>query len=309
VNRRTTILLSCLLAASLAGSIFVLGRIQTSYTLSPMEDVLFLPSAQFVKRASLGYSGLLADIYWMRAVQYFGGKFHKDSMEYKALQPLLEITTTLDPNLEIAYEFGATFLQQPPPSGAGDTDAAIALVRKGIRYNPEESHLYATLGFIQYLGQHDYVAAAKTFEAGAKMTREHAWMNIMAAKMLTDAGSPETARYLWQNIFNEATDKRLKKNAEVHLACITVDEEVPKLESIVAQFRSRFERNPTSWREMIVAGALRGIPRDPTGAPYVLTGDGKVQVADPKKLPFIVAGKPGQLPASGLRLPAKAIPQ
>ena len=25
---------------------------------------------------SLGYDGLLADIYWTRAVQYFGGKHH-----------------------------------------------------------------------------------------------------------------------------------------------------------------------------------------------------------------------------------------
>ncbi len=292
MSRRTTILLSCLLLACLAGSIFVLGRIQARYPLSPMEDVLFLPSPQFVKRASLGYSGLLADIYWMRAVQYFGGKRHRDSMEYRALAPLLDITTTLDPNLEIAYEYGATFLQQPPPSGAGDTEAAISLVQKGIRNNPQASHLYATLGFIQYLGQHDYAAAAKTFEEGAKKTQAYAWMGIMAAKMLTDAGSLETARYMWQNILDDATDKRLKENAELHLACLTVDEEVPQLERIVMEFRARFGRNPTSWRELIGVGALRGVPLDPTGAPYVLANGGKVRVADPKKLPFITTGKP-----------------
>lgn len=292
MSRRTTILVSCLLVACLAGSIFVLGRIHAEYLLSPMEDVLFLPSPQFVKQASLGYSGLLADIYWMRAVQYFGSKLHQNSMEYKALAPLLDITTTLDPNLEIAYEYGATFLQQPPPTGAGDTDAAIALTRKGIRNLPQEWHLYVTLGFIQYLGQHDYAAAAKTFEQGAEMTSAHTWLRLMAAKMLTDAGSLETARYMWQNILNDATDKRLKENAELHLACLSVDEEIPKLESLTGQFRTRFQRNPTSWRELIAVGALRGVPLDPTGAPYVLQNDGKVQVANPKKLPFITTGKP-----------------
>lgn len=293
MNRRTTILVSCLLVACLAGSVLVLGRIQAGYAFSPMEDVLLLPSPQFLKRASLGYTGLLADIYWMRAVQYYGGKHQKDSMEYKALAPLLDITTTLDPNLEIAYEYGATFLQQPPPSGAGDTDAAIALTRKGIRNLPQEWHLYVTLGFIQYLGQHDYAAAAKTFEQGAQKTSARTWLRLMAAKMLTDAGSLQTARYMWQNILNDATDKRLKENAELHLACLAVDEEVPKLEAIIGQFRTRFGRNPPSWQELISVGALRGVPLDPTGASYVLAKDGKVQVANPKKLPFITTGKSG----------------
>lgn len=292
MNRRTTILVSCLLVACLAGSIFVLGRTEAGYSFSPMEDALFLPSPQFIQRASLGYSGLLADIYWMRAVQYFGGKHSHDSMEYKALAPLLDITTTLDPNLTIAYEFGSTFLQQPPPSGAGDTDAAIALIRKGIRNNPDAWRLYVSLGFIQYLGQHDAVAAARTFEDGAKKTKAHIWMGLMAAKLLTDTGSLETARYLWQNIYDESTNKQLRQNAELHLACLTVDEEVPKLENLAAQFRTRFGRNPTSWRELIAVGALPGVPVDPTGAPYILAHDGKVQVADPKKLPFITTGKP-----------------
>src|SRR6266481_5569476 len=104
----------------MTASFILVGRIAALYPSSPMEDVLFISSPEFVKRASLGYSGLLADIYWMRVVQYFGRQHKRDSMEYKALAPLLDITTTLDPNLVVAYEWGSTFLDQPPPSGAGD---------------------------------------------------------------------------------------------------------------------------------------------------------------------------------------------
>lgn len=256
-----------------------------------MEDVLFISSPQFVKRASLGYSGLLADIYWMRVVQYFGRKHLGNSMEYKALAPLLDITTTLDPNLVVAYEWGSTFLDQPPPSGAGDDDAAIALIRKGIQNNPNDWHLYFTLGFIQYLGKHDYLGAAKTFEEGSRVSNAHLWLRIMAAKMLSEAGSPETARYLWQNIYNESTDKSLKQNAALHLACLAVDQQVPQLEALVEEFHRRYGRNPTSWRELVFAGALKGIPLDPMGEPYVLLSDGSVTVADPKRFPFIHIGK------------------
>jgi hypothetical protein len=117
-------------------------------------------------------------------------------------------------------------------------------------------------------------------------------MKVLAAKMLTDAGSLSTARYMWQSIYEESSDKTLKQNAELHLACILVDEEVPQLDRIVAEFRRRSGRNPTSWRELIAAHALSSVPRDPTGRPYVLTSDGRVVVADIHKLPFINAGKP-----------------
>lgn len=292
MTRGSTVAVAALLLASLTASFFLVHQIEATYPSASMEDALFISSPQFVKRASLGYSGLLADIYWMRVVQYFGAKHSHDAMEYKALAPLLDITTTLDPNLTVAYVFGSTFLQQPPPSGAGDTNAAIALIRKGIQNNPDDWNLYFTLGFIQYLGQHDYLAAAKTFEEGSRVPHAHPWLKIMAAKMLTDAGSLSTARYMWQNIYQESSDKSLKQNAELHLACILVDEEVPQLERIVADFRRRSGRNPTSWREMIISGALKSVPLDPTGRPYVLTSEGRVVVADVKKLPFINAGKP-----------------
>lgn len=252
-----------------------------------MEDVLFISSPQFVKHASLGYSGLLADIYWMRVVQYFGRKHLHDSMEYKALAPLLDLTTTLDPNLVIAYEWGSTFLTQPPPSGAGDNDAAIALIQKGIQNNPDDWHLYFTLGFIQYLGNHDYLAAAKTFEEGSRVPNAHPWLKVMAAKMLTDAGNPETSRYLWQNIYDESADKSLKQNASLHLACLAAEQEIAQLEAVISEFRKRFGRNPTSWKELIAAGALRSIPLDPMGEPYVLHADSQVTVADEKKFPFL----------------------
>ena len=74
----------------------------------------------FSGKLSLGYEGLLADIYWTRVVQYFGGKRLAHSTEFKLLGPLLQITTDLDPHLLIAYRFGSIFLADKPPRGAGE---------------------------------------------------------------------------------------------------------------------------------------------------------------------------------------------
>ena len=84
------------------------------------EEVLYLWSGTQVKRLFPGFEGLAADIYWLRTVQYFGGqRLFAAHKRFELLRPLIDVTTTLDPRLEIAYRYGAIFLSEPPPTGAG----------------------------------------------------------------------------------------------------------------------------------------------------------------------------------------------
>ena len=97
---------------------------------------------------------------------------------------------------------------------------------------------------------------------------------------------------MWESIYEQSDDQDLKKNAELHLACLVIDEEVPKLQQIVSDFQKRCGRTSNSWRELVSVGALRGIPLDPAGNPYILSSSGRVLVSDPKRFPFIHEGKP-----------------
>src|SRR2546421_12515908 len=141
--RRTVVIAAGLtLLISMIGSFVAQRAIYKHSPNDTLHDALFISSPQAVKKLSLGYSGLMADIYWTRVVQYFGSKHHVGSEDYKALSPLLDITVTLDPQLIAAYEFGSVFLAQSPPDGAGDPDAAVALVKRGIKANPGRWRLY-----------------------------------------------------------------------------------------------------------------------------------------------------------------------
>ena len=57
----------------------------------------------------------------------------------------------LDPQLLVAYEYGANFLAPKPPNGAGMPDRAIALEEFGILNNPDAWQLYYNAGFISEL--------------------------------------------------------------------------------------------------------------------------------------------------------------
>jgi hypothetical protein len=138
-SARITLTASVFLLICLVTSAFALHRLDRIRSRATLEEVLYIPSPRIVKRLSLGYDGLLADVYWTRAVQYFGSKHFQGSRDYHLLAPLLEITTALDPHLTVAYEFGANFLAPREPQ------RAIELVEYGIRHNPNEWKIYHLL--------------------------------------------------------------------------------------------------------------------------------------------------------------------
>ena len=78
-RHRATILATICLVLSFPASVLVLRGTDRLRPQATLEDVLYISSPKVLKRASLGYDGLLADIYWTRAVQYFGSR-HSVSM-------------------------------------------------------------------------------------------------------------------------------------------------------------------------------------------------------------------------------------
>ena len=290
---RSTIIAAIVLAATFTGSVLALQEAQNARgEQATLEEVLYIPSSRVLKRLSLGYSGLLADIYWTRAVQYYGEKRHEEALRYDVLAPLLDITTDLDPHLLPAYQHGSIFLSQPPPAGAGQPDKAVALLEKGIRANPGYWRLYFTLGFIHYLDRKDYKAAQQAFEKGSENPEALPWMKVMAASMAQHAGEPALALEIWQRLYESSEDKMIRENAAQHIAAIRVDQSIPELERRVEMYRQAAGHLPASWVDLVRARVLPGIPVDPTSTPYKLMPNGTVRVEDPDKLPYITQGLP-----------------
>ena len=131
-------------------------------------EELALRSAEVVKRMSLEYAPLMAAIYWTRVVQYYGEKHRLHDQNLELLWPLLDITTTLDPHLIVAYRFGAIFLSDRPPRGAGQPDQAVVLLERGMTANPRVLEVLPGPRQRLLLRQKDYAKASQAFEAGSK---------------------------------------------------------------------------------------------------------------------------------------------
>jgi len=302
---RITLIASSLLVICLVSSALALHHLDTMRGRATLDEVLYIPSPKIVKRLSLGYDGLLADIYWTRAVQYFGGKHVVGSRHYEELAPLLEITTGLDPHLTVAYEFGANFLAPHPPNGAGEPERAIQLVDYGIRNNPDDWKLYYNLGFIYYMEMKDYPKAADAFAHGSKVPGAHPFLKVMAAQMAQHAGESQMARMMWTTAYQSTQDPDIRANAISHLRALQVDQDVTNLELLVSIYKDRTSHLPASFAEMQAAGLLPEAPLDPLGHPYKLSPDGHVELQNPDEFPFAQKGiPPAYVPTSPKFLPS-----
>jgi tetratricopeptide (TPR) repeat protein len=285
---RTTITAGILLLSCLAGSVLLLQSIDRQRSGSTLEEVLYISSPRLLKHLSLGYDGLLADIYWTRVVQYFGDKLDKGAERYDLLGPLLEITTTLDPHLFVAYEYGSNFLA----ANGGQPERAIQLVEFGIRNNPNEWRLYYDLGFIYYLDLKDYPKAADAFLRGSRVPDAHPFLKVLAAQMAERGGDIQTARMIWTTTYQTTKDRDIRGNAAAHLRALQVDEDVTLLEKLVSLYHDKTGHLPQTFSDLEAANLMRGTPIDPVGNPYQLMPNGRVEVRNPDDLPFIQKGTP-----------------
>jgi tetratricopeptide (TPR) repeat protein len=264
-----------------------------SLTVAQQKEELLLRSGRLLKALSLGYEPLLADVYWTRTVQYYGGRIGNPGERFELLWPLLDITTTLDPKLTVAYRFGAIFLSEPFPTGGDRSDLAVELVKKGIAANPDDWQLDSDLGFLYYWHLKDYEKASAAYLDGSKKTNAPIWLKMMAAQVAAKGDSFANSREIWTEIFDTTQNPAVKKNAFQHLQSLQAQQDVQALNKYAEDYRKRKGRYPATTREMYESGILSGIPLDPAGIPYVFGSDGKAQL-DPKSP--VIAGKPSDDP-------------
>lgn len=255
------------------------------------EERLYL-SGRAARRISLGFEGLMADWYWMRSLQYVGRKIMSvpdnvpiddlGALNLKLLAPLLDVSTTLDPQFMEAYEYAAVVLP------AVNVDEAIRITKKGVDANPQAWQLYHHLGFI-YWQRGDFKTAGEYYGAGATTPDAPTWMQAMKARMVAEGGSRNTAREIYARMAEGSNDDQIKEMARRRLMQLDSWDQRDTLRKLLTAFKNQSGRCLGSWRE--VGGVLQtlhiavdtnGAPVDPSGFPYRLVKNGCDVDLDPK---------------------------
>jgi hypothetical protein len=273
------------------------------------EETLYL-SQRATGRIVFTERPLVSDLYWIRAIQYYGGRTKEakerfsDALEpppalaakapvtFELLYPLLDITTTLDPRFNIAYRFGAIFLSESYPHGPGRPDQAVALLQKGLAAMPDKWQYWQDIGFVYYWNVHDYRRAADAFSRGAALPGAPWWMQSLAATTFVKGGDRGASRLLWKEMYETANNDFARSAALKKLQQLNAIEIIEDLQRKVDALVRRTGSQVTDWRPLIRSGAIPGLPLDPTGVPFELSPSSRVQLSPQSPL-FPLPIEPG----------------
>lgn len=164
---------------------------------SPLAELAYYPSGQFLEPATLGHAETAADLAWLKSVQYYGEHRHTDN-RFESLYHVFDILTTLAPRFQAAYVFGAFALAQE----GFDFPRAEQLMRKGLDANPRSGPLAFELGFLYYVrpGGRDLRKAAAAFELAARLPGGPPESARFAAFSRQNSGDLAVAYELWSQV-------------------------------------------------------------------------------------------------------------
>lgn len=173
------------LAVLLTGTVH--ARMDTSADVAGDEGLL--PSPQHARLASLGFHAVVADYYWLQALNLVGGSGGRTADHAPRIASLVELVTGLDPHVDHPYRFAALWLTDSPES----VRRANRMLEDGVEYHPNEWRNLWYLGFNYFFFLEENLAAADALERAAAMEGSPPIFGPLAARLRASVGGLDLA--------------------------------------------------------------------------------------------------------------------
>jgi hypothetical protein len=229
---------------------------------------LFLPRPEVARATALGFEAVLADYYWLQAVQIVGGSSNP-AQHASLLGRLVDVVTTLDPWVDHPYRFAAFWLTQSPEQ----VRLANRLLRRGIEHHPDEWRNRYHLGFNHFFYLGEDAEAADALEAAAGLPGAPAYLHRLAARLRSGTEGLEAAATLLHELVRTTDDPYARAEYEKALDEIETERRARFLDAAREAYRARFGRDIERVEEL---AAVAVIPAELHGWEWVLDDQGRI---------------------------------
>ncbi|MDH3685934.1 MAG: hypothetical protein OEP95_06895 [Myxococcales bacterium] len=247
---------------------FVHGQMDTTARVERGE--LFVPRPEVARATALGFDAVLADYYWLQAIQVVGNE-ELPERRGSLLAGLIDVVTTLDPRVDHPYRFAAVWL-------TGDEASVLKaneLLRRGIEYHPDDWRNRFYLGFNQFFYLNERAAAAETLEAAIALPGAPLYLRRLVARLKAEGGGLDVAETFLRQLLRDAPDPYARAEYEKALDEIHVERLARRLDAARLAFVKRHARD-IDRVEDLVAGPepiLSKLPPEPHGWEWVIDED------------------------------------
>jgi len=206
------------------------------------------------ERINIGLDNVLADMYWLQAIQYLGVGVSQGG--HPALATMLENTTTLDPDFEYPYIFSSLILP-----GEGHLEKAQEIAEKGIKNAPDSWQIpyYAGLSIYQ-IQLKDYTKAAELVELASKRPNAPESLPYIANILLSRTNEKVKAYYSWKVIAESAKNKYSQERAKTFIEHYEI---IFYLEKLTKDYKTKYGKFPNTLQDLVNVELITLVPKDP----------------------------------------------
>jgi len=260
MRRAVTLLLVVFVALSASYSRATLDRLAS---MPEEKELLYLPSGKHLRVTSLGHTGLMADMIYIWAIQYYSN-YDRDNRRQYVEHIFNNVITELDPNYIDAYWMGSLILILE----IQDVDAGLAMLKRGVDRNPDSWLLAYLAGWECYHAKR-FECAEEYFQKASSVPNAPTAVKRMHAGVLGKRGGVEGALQVWEEILEDPDSDELSiRIAERKVSELIALRDTAALQALVKRFQIENGRFPAMLGELVQRAYIRELPRHIDGRLY-----------------------------------------
>lgn len=243
-----------------------------------VEELEFLPKPEIVKLMVLGYDQIVADILWLRVIQYIGERVQTEK-GWQWFIHTLDIITYLDPQFVYAYQFGGLILSVI----ASKPVESNSFLLKGMEIDNERWVFPFLIGYNYFDYFKDYRKAAMYIGIASRLEGSPFFLTQFAARLYATAGTPENGIVFLEQMIKSTDDETARGKLETRLKELIIERDINILERCVKIFKDTYGYIPESLKSLVQKGIIKYLPEDPFGGYYYLDKEKQIVKTSSRK--------------------------
>lgn len=236
-----------------------------------------LPRIELLRVLGAGNISLVADYYWLQAIQATGkAGGSTEATRYLDLFYYADLVTDLDPRFHKVYTFSGNTI----PTNLGretwvNTAEARKILEKGVKHFPEDSTLRLYLAYNLSYFFKEHAAATEHLRVAATLPNVNPFVPEIATRMLAYNRHFDAALAMVKSFRDNETDPELRQRFDERIQEIHREQVLVQVDDAIAAFKKREGRLPSVLSELVTKGDLPAIPVDPMGGTLYIAEDGR----------------------------------
>ncbi len=244
------------------------------------ESTGFVPDPKQVRALAFGFDAILADLYWLKAVQVVGGTEGVDHGRADYLGKLVDVVTTLNPEVAQPSRFAAVWLTHDERQ----VRESIRLLERAIVHHPDDWRNHFYLGFARFFYLGEYALAAEALERAVRLPGAPAYLPRLVARLHAQSRDIEVAEIFLREMLRNSQDPEDRAQIQIALDEIEIEYKARHLETARSAYRERTGHDITAVEDL-VRSPHRMLEKLPSPEPDAIPASfsrGSVWKIDPK---------------------------